>query len=133
MATDEGVLDMTKAAPDPDAMTRIREGMRVVDDSGAGIGIVSEFKMGDPEAVTTDGQRTEAQGPVTVLGPAVTGEEPRVPGELAARLLRTGYIKIKTDGVIGRDAYAASDEIADVSGDVVTLAVGGDWLANEEE
>ena len=36
---------MTTAAHDPDAMTNIREGMRVVDDSGAELGIVSEFKM----------------------------------------------------------------------------------------
>jgi hypothetical protein len=112
---------MTTATPDPDAaMTQIREGMRVVDDSGAQIGTVAGFKMGDPTAVTTEGQHTGET------------DEPRIPEELAARLLRAGYVRIRMDGLFRRDAYAASDEIADVSDDVVSLTVGGDWLATED-
>jgi hypothetical protein len=112
---------MTTAAPDPEAtMTQIREGMQVVDDSGAKVGVVAELKMGDPSAITPAGQRSHDMGFGTF--------EQRVPEHLAARLLRTGYIKIKRGGIFRRDAYAGADEIADVRDDVVTLAVGGDRL-----
>jgi hypothetical protein len=113
-------------------MTEIREGMRVVDDSGAEIGIVAQFKVGDPDAVTAAGQHGEAHGPVGILALAVASDEPRVPDGLAIRLRRTGYIKIHNDEAVSRDTYAAGDEIADVNGEVVRLAIGGEWLATEQ-
>ncbi len=97
-------------------MSQVREGMRVVDYSGATVGVIAELKLGDADAITTAGQDAGDVGGSTL------------PDQLAGRLLRTGYIRIRRRGLLRRDAYAASDEIAGVDGDVVTLAVAGDWL-----
>ena len=42
-------------------LKQVRRGMHVVDSDGADIGIVDEVRMGDPGAVTTDGQHEPGQ------------------------------------------------------------------------
>jgi hypothetical protein len=92
------------------AISQVREGMQVVDESGEQIGKVEFVKLGDPEAVTTRGEEAD-------------DGEPHIAGELRERLLRLGFIKIDRKGFLRPDAYAAADEIARVDNDVVHLAV----------
>ncbi|MFS8477413.1 MAG: hypothetical protein FWJ93_00280 [Micromonosporaceae bacterium] len=111
-------------------LTAVVSGMRVVDSAGEDIGRVDYVKMGDPQAVTIQGQQTGPDTLVEQLAEAVAGPEPDLPPSVAARLLRIGFFKIDSPGV-GRDRYAAADEIADVTDDSVLLAVTGDRLARE--
>ncbi|MCW2503535.1 MAG: hypothetical protein JWO79_1819 [Actinomycetia bacterium] len=94
---------------------QVREGMRVADATGKDVGRVELVKLGDPDAVTTRGQDGNAL-------------EPDVPGELAERLLRTGFVKIDRRGFFNSDAYAGADEIDRVEGDTVYLLVKDDAL-----
>jgi hypothetical protein len=97
----------------------VREGMRVVDATGKDVGRVEFVKLGDPDAVTPQGQATDAL-------------EPRVAGELAERLLRVGFVKVDRKGFFNDDAYVAMDEIDRVEGDTVHLLVKDDALLRED-
>jgi hypothetical protein len=104
-------------------IARVYEGMTVVDAEGKWVGEVELVRMGDPEALTTQGQYRDA---VTVDGRGYAEGEPDVPRGLRESLLRVGYIKVRRDGVAGIGKtrhYARADEIADVSGDRVVLSV----------
>lgn len=111
-------------------LTAVVEGMRVVDSAGKDIGRVDYVKMGDPQAVTIQGQQTAPDTLVEQLAEAIVGPEPDLPPSVAARLLRVGYFKINSPG-LGRNRYVAADEVADVTDDSVLLAVTGDRLARE--
>jgi hypothetical protein len=100
-------------------ITYVQEGMRVVDASGKEIGKVEFVKLGDPEAVTTQGEETE-------------GGEPRVSGELRERLLRVGFVKIDRKGFLRPDAYVAADEIDRVQGETVHLTLDDKALLSAE-
>jgi hypothetical protein len=52
-----------------------------------------------------------------------SGDEPDVPPDLAARLLRTGYLKVDSRGLLTHDLYVEADQIAEVNQDVVELTV----------
>ena len=106
-------------------MSRIREGMRVVDAAGEDVGSVEYVEMGDPEAATTAGQEARSTGLVDVAADAIVpGEgEPEVPEPLRTRLLRTGFIKIDGPGLLERDRYVSSERIRDVSEERVQLSV----------
>jgi hypothetical protein len=99
-------------------ITQVREGMPVVDASGEHIGKVDFVKLGDPEAVTAEGEATSS--------------EPHVVGELRERLLRLGFIKIDRKGLLRADAYAAADEIDRVQDGTVHLLVPDKALLTEE-
>ncbi|TCO42465.1 hypothetical protein EV646_11387 [Kribbella antiqua] len=116
-----------------DAITKVREDMRVVDQTGTELGRVELVKMGDADAVTTAGQQGEHPegGLVGVLGRLIGGGEPDVPEPLAARLLRKGFVKVDSKGVLDRDIYVAADQIARVSGDDVHLNVSQQALIDE--
>jgi hypothetical protein len=94
----------------------VREGMQAADAAGSTIGKVELVKMGDPEAVTVEHD---------------PNAEPNVPGELAERLLRTGFVKIDRKGLLKPDVYAGADEIDTVDHDLVRLSVPVDRLASE--
>lgn len=113
-------------------IAQVVNGMTVVDSAGTEIGTVELVKMGDPESVTAAGQRTgEGEGIVHALADSIFGPEPNVPGELAARLLRTGYVKVDGKGLLDRDRYVASDQIAAVDSGTVRLTVTKDELGQE--
>jgi hypothetical protein len=99
-------------------IAQVREDMSVIDAAGERIGNVSFVKMGDPEAVTAQGEET-GDG------------EPHVVGEIRQRLLRTGFIKIDRKGLLRPDAYAAADQIDRVAGDSVHLSVTETGLLRE--
>jgi hypothetical protein len=116
-----------KAGP----IAKVVNGMTVVDRAGAEIGKVELVKMGDPEAVTSAGQNVgDSEGVVHVLAESIFGAEPDVPGPIAARLLRLGYLKVDGKG-LEADRYVASDQIGEVDQGVVRLNVVKDELSRE--
>lgn len=107
-----------------DAISQVRTGMRVIDADGANVGKVKDVLIGDPEAVTTEG----GLGSDDIPGGAA-GRGPAMPHADRARLLRTGYVVVRSGGIIPRQRFAAADEIAEVHGDVVQLTVPERLLA----
>ncbi|WP_212990844.1 hypothetical protein [Actinoplanes auranticolor] len=111
-------------------MAQIRAGMRVVDQSGDDVGTVKLVRMGDPQAVTTEGQGGGG-GLAETLAGVIGGTEPDVPAQFAAQLLRSGYLKIDCSGVLAGDAYVPADEVATVRDDIVHLSSDSDSLIQE--
>jgi len=104
-------------------MERVQEGMRVVDAAGEDIGKVAYVQMGDPTAVTTQGNERTVTGLAgTVLeGDLPDASEPDVPHPLRASLRRTGFLKIDGKDLHNEARYVSSERVRDVSGDVVRL------------
>lgn len=103
---------------------QVREGMRAVASDGKKIGKVKDLKMGDPEAVTSDGQIDPETG--GLVNTAVDGfaSESKLPHHAAERLLRIGYVKVDRSGLFAGHAYFASDELDRVEGDTLWLKEG---------
>jgi hypothetical protein len=117
---------------DTDAQTvigRVTTGMRVVDATGAEVGTVDLVQRGDPNAVTVEAPTADPGSSLDELIEAAAVEEPDVPADLAARLLRSGYLKITTSGWA---VYALAEQIADVADQRVRLTVPLADLAREE-
>jgi len=116
------------------AIERVQEGMRVVDASGEDIGKVEYVQMGDPDAVTTQGNERTVTGLAgTVLeGDLPDASEPDVPNPLRSSLRRTGFLKIDGKGLRDKDRYVSSERVRDVSGDVVRLDLRKAQLIPEE-
>ena len=109
---------------DDNPLAAVRAGMRVVDTRGNPVGVVEQVRMGDPEAVTSHGQGPAAYSSLLDRAKALfTGAEPEVPEQMAARLLRLGYLKIDGPTLFERDRYVASDRVASVEDETVTLAI----------
>lgn len=102
---------------------QVREGMQVVGPDGNKIGKVEGLKMGDPGAVTTEGQTAPETGG---LGTAIDSlaEISRLPRHIAERLLRLGYVKIDKSGLFGGHEYVAADELDRVEDDTLWLKAG---------
>jgi hypothetical protein len=88
--------------------------MSVVDSSGKHVGSVAMVQMGDGGSVSGD---------LFNVAQRVASPEPRVSAEAAQRLVRTGYVKVKSKGFLSPDRYAAADDIDDVANDTVNLKV----------
>ena len=132
---ESGLGDLTTEV-DSLAISRVREGMDVFDADGDKVGEVDLVRMGDPEAVTTEGQ--EAPGGVDdggLIGDVARAfgarDEPRVPDSLRARMIHDGFIRID-GGFLGKTRYAIADQIARVEGDGVRLSVTKDELATDD-
>lgn len=111
-------------------LAQVTEGMRVVDLAGDDVGTVKLVRMGDPQAVTTEGQGGDG-GLTDTLAGFVGAAEPDVPTQFAAQLLRSGYMKIDCSGVFAGDAYAAAGDVATVRDSVVHLSTDSDSLIKE--
>ena len=112
------------------AIERVREGMIVVGSDGKEIGKVALIRMGDPEAVSTEGQERTIS--FVTLG---YHDEPDVPEDLRPGLVRMGYVKVERGGILGigeKEHYVRSDRIANVSGDQVLLTVTEAQLPDEQ-
>lgn len=116
-----------------DTVSRVTTGMRVVDSTGVEVGTVDLVQRADPSAVTV-----QAAAPVDpgssldeLIGSAAA-EEPDVPADLAARLLRTGYLKVSTGTARTGAVYVLADRIAAVGDDGVRLTVPAAELPEEE-
>ncbi|MDI1464701.1 hypothetical protein QEZ54_27390 [Catellatospora sp. KI3] len=114
--------------PGQGPIAQVQEGMRVYDSAGADLGEVVDVKLGDPLAVTEEGQVSGE--PHGLLGVVLDPEanEPHVPGELAQGLLREGYLKIHHGGLRRHTWYAPAGDVAGVDGDTVRLSVTKDRL-----
>lgn len=112
-------------------IAEVHEGMTVVDVVGEKVGTVRAVRMGDPGAVTSEGQGAaeDVQGGVVGALARVFSAADPVPDGLRERLLRLGFVQIDAAGLFTGDRYAASDEIAEVAGETVHLSVGKDMLA----
>ena len=98
----------------------VREGMDVFDFTGVRIGTVATVKMGDPEAVTAQGQQPEQRaGLIGALMSTLDGA-PDVPEERRNRLLRLGYLEINGPG-IGNRQYESGEALDRVTDEGVFL------------
>lgn len=107
------------------------EGMRVYDANGDELGKVDAIKMGDPNAVTAEGEGWEdGANPFDEIGRAIFyGSESPLPESARHNLLRVGYLHVDGKGwLFDRDCFVAADQIARVEGDAVYLTVPKDDL-----
>lgn len=112
------------------ATAQVRAGMRVLDCSGEDVGTVRLVRMGDAEATTTAGQENTGE-PIRPLADFLGAGEPDVHPQFVARLQRTGYLKIVTDGLFRGAVYAPADEISAVHEDVVHLSSSQESLVKQ--
>ncbi|MFF5172626.1 hypothetical protein ACFY3U_08340 [Micromonospora sp. NPDC000089] len=114
------------------AISRVTTGMRVVDTVGVDVGTVDLVQRGDPNAVTVEASTADPGGSLDELIESAAVEEPDVPADLAARLRRTGYLKVSTELARTGAVYVLADQIAGVTDDQVRLTVGVGDLPPEE-
>ncbi|MGC4804938.1 hypothetical protein [Micromonospora sp. DT233] len=110
----------------------VTTGMRVVDVTGAEIGVVDLVQRGDPNAVTVQAPTADPGGSLNELIESAALDEPDVPADLAAHLLRTGYLKVATDLAPTGAVYVAADRIAAVADGRVRLDVPAGSLPAQE-
>lgn len=115
-------------------LSRVREGMHVVDAKGEDVGKVEMVQMGDADARTTAGNEERPVNPMfEAFAEALGGErEPDVPEPLRSRLVRAGYVKIDSSRLMDADRYVSSSNVREVSGDRVMLRVNRENLARED-
>ncbi|MHA7288730.1 hypothetical protein ACX80V_03640 [Arthrobacter sp. MDT3-24] len=100
---------------------QVREGMHVVAPDGKKIGKVQDLKMGDPEAVTADGQTDPETGGIVGATIDDFAASSKLPRHTAERLLRIGYVKVSRSGLFAGHAFLASDELDRVEGGTLWL------------
>ncbi|MGC4895510.1 hypothetical protein [Micromonospora sp. DT31] len=116
-----------------DTVSRVATGMRVVDSTGVDVGTVDLVQRGDPAAVTVQASAPVDPGSsLDELIESAAVEEPDVPADLAARLLRDGYLKVSTELVRTGAVYVLADRIATVADGTVRLTVPAAELPAEE-
>jgi hypothetical protein len=113
------------SACDSGPICEVQEGMQVLDQEGQQVGSVSQIKIGDPDALTAQGQVMDLDEPY------LDATRPALPGPLAERFLRIGFIKVSTRGLLRRPLYASSEQIDRVESGAVHLSVPQDSLAAE--
>ncbi|WP_446217820.1 hypothetical protein [Micromonospora sp. IBHARD004] len=113
-------------------LSRVTTGMRVVDSTGVEVGTVDLVQRGDPTAVTVQAPTADPGSSLDELIESAAVEEPDVPADLAARLLRSGYLKVATELARTGAVYVLADRIATVTDDQVRLDVPAAELPAEE-
>ena len=115
-------------------LTRITEGMDVLDRTGDKIGEVDAVYFGDEDAATPQADVATASERATrddtivdVVAEAFRTDE--LPQELRERLLVHGFVKVGT-GMLRSDRYILPDQIASVTGEGVRLNVTLDELVS---
>jgi hypothetical protein len=124
-------------------LEQVWEGMDVLDADGKHIGKIELVKMGDPEAVTAQGNEMPAVEGVTypplsaaagmpLLGatgpspvaPLIQNDlVPDVPEPRRSNLMRTGFIRVDSDGWFAPDRYVSANEVAGVEDNTVRLTL----------
>lgn len=119
---------------------QVHEGMRVFDSTGKEVGKVHDVRMGDPSAVTGEGEEHTLMTPDanavasrvgTVLGADVDDLGLKLPEPERSRMLRMGFVTVQSGGILGigsKERYVRSDLISDVVGDRVNVLVTMDEL-----
>jgi len=121
MSTDntaEGEMYSDTVEGGPISMVTI--GDTVVDSTGKEIGTVKFVKMGDPNAVTDEGQEDDRPG---ILGWGIGGDYDmgNLPEQARHQLMRVGFIHI--DVSWADDRFAGAGQIARVENNTVYLSV----------
>lgn len=101
-------------------LARIRAGMVVIDAAGERVGTVQRVYLG----------AADLHEATLVEDPALAAVPDAVPDALLARLAVSGYVEIAT-GTAHDDRYALGEQVAELGGDMVRLAVGRDTLARK--
>ena len=127
MSTDNTAAGRTGDISNTGPIDLVVPGMRVIDASGAELGKVDDIKMGDPAAVTTQGEEYDDGNLLDDIGRAVFGGT-ELPGQIRSNLIRVGYLRVDGRGWFDTDHFVAADQIARVEGDVVHLTVAKDAL-----
>ncbi|TDB72877.1 hypothetical protein [Micromonospora sp. KC723] len=113
-------------------LSQVTTGMPVVDAVGVEVGTVDLVQRGDPNAVAVQAPTTDPGSSIDELIEAAAVEEPDVPADLAARLLRTGYLKVTTELARTGAVYVPADQIAAITDGRVRLDVPAGDLPPEE-
>lgn len=106
----------------------VREGMSVIDATGAEIGEVAQVSMGDPQTITSAGQENAGPGGIVQAAMQVFSGADGLPAQAKDRMARMGYVRIDASGLFSGHRYATSDQVAQVTGDVLRLSVAEDQL-----
>ncbi|CAA9569211.1 MAG: hypothetical protein AVDCRST_MAG18-1775 [uncultured Thermomicrobiales bacterium] len=101
-------------------LARISTGMVVVDAAGEHVGTVRRVYLG----------ATDLNEATLVDDPALDAVPDAVPDALLARLVVSGYVEIDA-GPDRDDCYALAEQVAELAGSTVRLAVGRDTLAKK--
>lgn len=115
-------MNSVDASVTPDPTGRIAPGMPVIDTHGEQVGTIALVRPADQNAVAVEGAVDPGDAIGDELPHPETGDEPAAAPDVAARLLRTGFIKVSAtepDGV----GYVGVDQIAAVEAGVVRLAI----------
>ncbi|MFE9691570.1 hypothetical protein [Micromonospora sp. NPDC005806] len=124
---------MSQRGTQQEAVSRVTTGMRVIDSTGVEVGTVDLVQRGDPTAVTVQAPAPVDPGSsLDELIESAAVEEPDVPADLAARLLRSGYLKVSTQLARSGAVYVLADRIAAVTDEGVRLDVPAAELPEEE-
>jgi len=113
---------------------QVYEGMTVVDRDGVTVGKVEYVEMGDPQAVTTEGNMPKEPGGLfggVARAFGADPPEPKVPEPERSQLLRTGFIKVDGPGLLDRDRYVSAEWIASIPDGTVKLNVPRDQIITE--
>ena len=100
-------------------ISQVMIGDTVVDSTGKEVGTVKFVKMGDPNAVTTEGQDDDDTGIFGLGGDSY--DMGGLPEQARHQLLRVGFIHI--DVSWADDRFAAAGQIARVENNTVYLTV----------
>lgn len=127
-------LTERSSAPRPQVLQTIWAGMPVVDSDGVLIGSVKYVREGDPLASVVVTDRPFAEENLNeAFARALTSVEPQVNPQLAAQLIRRGFLKVAGAGLMDHDRYVSADQIAYADEDVVRLAARADQLVVERQ
>jgi hypothetical protein len=116
------------------ALNHVREGMKVVDQAHETIGTVEWVRLSDEDPSTPQPEIVEGSAEQPDRSPVDTLarlQPDRLPGELRARLLREGFIRVEGAGLFGPDRYVLPKQIQSVSQGEVTLKVAKAELIKE--
>lgn len=103
---------------------QVREGMSVVDMTGERIGTVSAVSIGDPQAVTDEGQHFDESSfdMLNELRSILGGDA--IPDEQAHHLLRAGFVRVHR--LLHHDLFVTPVELDRVDGDTLHLSIAAD-------
>lgn len=105
----------TSGISDPGPIKHVQKGMLVIDANGEDVGTVAEVQMGDPQAVTSQGQEMSSGG--RLLGQLIEGlgGGSSLPRQQQERLLRVGYVRIESPGGPSGPSHVPADLIRAVA------------------
>ena len=100
-------------------ISMVMTGDRVVDSTGKEVGTVKFVKMGDPNAVTDEGQEDDSPGFLGLGGDSY--DMGNLPEQARDQLMRVGFIHINVSWA--DDRFAGTGQIARVENNAVYLSV----------